>query len=85
MPRNVRNFWIEVEVDGKRTRIATGPRAADGGFSMTISQRRKGNVMKAAVITGDWTPDGNLTLAVSLATSESHTALDFVGAVTTER
>lgn len=39
--RNVRNFWIEVEVDGRKEKIETGPRNADGGFMITIGMRTK--------------------------------------------
>ena len=44
MPRNVRNFWIELEVDGKKHKVATGPRRSDGGFTMTIKVRENGEV-----------------------------------------
>lgn len=45
MPRNVRNFWVELEVDGRKQRaMATGPRNADGGFSLRIYQRDNGQV-----------------------------------------
>ena len=50
MPRYVRNFWIEVYVDGRKTKIACGPRAKDGGALITIYQRSEGNVRKAAEI-----------------------------------
>lgn len=43
-PRNVRNFWIELFVDGKKTRIATGPASKDGGFDLYIKIREKGSV-----------------------------------------
>ena len=46
MPRNVRNFWIELEVDGRRTKVACGPAARDGGFTLTISMRNRGNVVR---------------------------------------
>lgn len=44
MPRNVRNFWIELEVDGVQTKIATGPKSRDGGFQMVIRMREKGAI-----------------------------------------
>lgn len=43
-PRVVRNFWIELEVDGKKEKIATGPRHAGGGFHMVIRMREKGQI-----------------------------------------
>ena len=42
MPKNVRNFWIELEVDGRKTKIATGPRSKDGGFKLILKMRENG-------------------------------------------
>ena len=44
MPRNVRNFWIELDVDGRKSRIETGPVRKDGGFSLTIRNREQGRI-----------------------------------------
>lgn len=52
MPRNVRNFWLELAVDGKRTDVATGPRSADGGFELTLRQRNHGTVEYAGSLRG---------------------------------
>jgi hypothetical protein len=52
MPRNVRNFWLELTVDGKKTRVATGPVRKDGGFDLVIKQRHKGQVMEVGEIYG---------------------------------
>ena len=41
MRRNVRNFRIEAEVDGRKTLIAFGPRGKDGGFYLTVYMRNK--------------------------------------------
>jgi len=62
MPRNVRNFWLELEVDGKKTPVATGPVAKDGGFQMIIRQRDNGEVTKAGELHGRVDQDGNLSL-----------------------
>lgn len=50
MPRNVRNFWVEVEIDGQKTRLKGGPTQADGGMSITLLQRDKGGIVEAAHI-----------------------------------
>jgi hypothetical protein len=63
MPVNVRNFWIEVEVDGKKTKVATGPRAKDGGFMMNVFQRNNGGVVRAGKLQGFAHSDGRLVLA----------------------
>lgn len=52
MPRNVRNFWIDLSVDGRKATVETGPRRRDGGFSARIFIRDKGDVRMAAIITG---------------------------------
>lgn len=52
MPRNVRNFWLELSVDGATKRIETGPRKADGGFDLTILQRDNGGIVRAMEISG---------------------------------
>jgi len=44
MPRNVRNFWIEVQADGVKNLVATGPQAKDGGFKVVIRQRENGGI-----------------------------------------
>lgn len=62
---NIRNFWIEGEMDGLATRIATGPPARDGGFRLTIYMRREGSVTEALRVRGHAQPDGGLTLEVA--------------------
>jgi hypothetical protein len=58
MPRNVRNFWLELTVDGKKTRMATGPVRKDGGFDLVIKMRDKGQVLDVGEIFGR--AEGNL-------------------------
>ena len=48
----VRNFWIEVEVDGRKTPVALGPVAKDGGFELTVYVRDAGESVEAATIVG---------------------------------
>lgn len=52
MPRNVRNWWIEVTIDGRTSRIAAGPQSKDGGFSMRILQRSKGDIVESLSVWG---------------------------------
>jgi hypothetical protein len=50
MPQNVRNFWIELEVDGRKSKIATGPVSKDGTFSLDVSMRNvDGSIHKHVV------------------------------------
>jgi len=64
MPRNVRNFWITLDVDGKQKRVATGPRRKDGGFDLTLYMRDKGDVVEALEIAGRADSSGGLTLSI---------------------
>lgn len=64
MPRNVRNFWIEIEVDGRKERIACGPQAAEGGFRLTIKQRASGGIIDQLLVTGEAVGEGGLELQV---------------------
>jgi hypothetical protein len=57
MPRNVRNFWVEVEIDGRKTKFAGGPRSKDGGLRVTIKQRHRGKVVKALEVEGEASGD----------------------------
>ena len=61
MPRNVRNFWIDLTVDGRRSRIAAGPAGKNGGFSLVIYQRDKGAIVEMAQIEGAEL-DGDLSI-----------------------
>lgn len=66
MPRNVRNFWLDFDVDGKEKALASGPKNATGGFSGTISLRESGGVGRRIEIRGRPQPDGTLKLWINL-------------------
>jgi hypothetical protein len=54
MPRTVRNFWIDLEVDGRKHRIKAGPKSKSGGFACKILQRADGEIYeKDLVISGN--------------------------------
>lgn len=63
MPRNVRNFWIEIEVDGKKTKVATGPISKDGGVRVVVKMRDHGEIVEAGVLTGRAHSGGSLELS----------------------
>lgn len=46
----VRNFWINVSVDGKKNDIATGPRSKNGGMQINLFLRQNGQSKKAITI-----------------------------------
>ncbi len=67
MPRVVRNFWVAGDVDGRRSRISGGPRARDGGLSLTLYQRKEGGVAVALKVECHSRSDGTLSLEVEPA------------------
>ncbi len=60
----ISNFWMVTNVDGQSTTNATGPRAADGGFTTVIYQRDAGNITTAVRITGRALSNGALVLEI---------------------
>ena len=64
MPRVVRNFWVAGDVDGRRSPISGGPRARDGGLSLTLYQRKEGQVARALTVNCSACCDGTLCLEV---------------------
>lgn len=66
MPRNVRNFWLELSIDGSATRVETGPKAKDGGFKLVILQRDKGGIVRAMEIDGWARDNGELRLTATV-------------------
>lgn len=57
--RNVRNFWITLNVDGRKSTIKTGPHRKDGGFCIVIQMREKGTVSEDVVtVWGEMQPPG---------------------------
>jgi hypothetical protein len=49
VPRNVRNFWLNADIDGRRSRFASGPRGRDGGFRLDIYHREQGCISPRAL------------------------------------
>jgi hypothetical protein len=62
MPRNVRNFWLEGQIDGRSSKIEGGPVAKDGGFFLRIKMRDDGGILNALSIRGTADEDGTLWL-----------------------
>ena len=48
----VRNFWIEANVDGRKTKLTGGPRSKDGGLALDIFMRSDGASEKVVHIEG---------------------------------
>lgn len=45
-----RNFWIEAEVEGRKTSLAGGPRSKDGGMDILLTVREDGGISDAVRI-----------------------------------
>lgn len=52
MPRNVRNFWVKVSVDDRKTPMEGGPKSKGGGFSCVVYQRSDGSVSEVCRMEG---------------------------------
>lgn len=65
MPRNVRNFWIQAQIDWRNSSIGAGTVRKDGGFDLTVYQRDGGEVRTALEIIGRAHDDGSLLLRVN--------------------
>lgn len=60
MPRNVRNFWLNLCVSGRKSNVETGPRSASGGFDLEILMRENGSISdERIVIQGRVVPDSD--------------------------
>jgi hypothetical protein len=59
----MRNFWIEGQIDGRKTQITGGPQGSGGGFSLVVYQRDKG-ASKVGVRVSGRVVNGELILDV---------------------
>ena len=46
----VRNFWVEVEIDGRKTVLKGGGRGKQDGMLIRLYQRNKGNIKEVVNI-----------------------------------
>lgn len=70
MPRCVRNFWLDARIDGRRSRFASGPRSKDGGFTLDIYLRERGDIAGAPLRVQGACRDGRLYLMVQDGNAE---------------
>lgn len=63
---NVRNFWFEATVDGKKMQLSSGPRNKNGGMVIHLYQRDKGESVKVLSIICSPGKDGMLDTDVCL-------------------
>ena len=66
-PRNLRNFWLELNVDGRKSKIATGPRARSGGFSLQLSVASHGQTKQRLDLSGFPLQNGKNRVIIQLS------------------
>lgn len=71
MPRNVRNYWVEADVDGRQSSLAGGPRSKDGCIDVTLHMRHEGEITTPVKIRGRVASDGTLRLYVDIDGSDA--------------
>lgn len=53
----IRNFYIDAEIEGRKTPLCGGLARKDGGMEIVLTQRENGDIMRAFTIS--CTVDGN--------------------------
>jgi hypothetical protein len=64
MPRNVRNVWMDARVDGRDSRLSSGPVSKDGGMTVGFKLRSDGGVMDALSVITVTDDDGTIRMRV---------------------
>lgn len=74
MPRNVRNFWLTAEINGRKGPIRVGgPTGKDGEFRLVIKVRNRGTVYGETVeIHGRCSSDGTLRVVAYNLQGDGH-------------
>ena len=60
----IRNFWVEADIDGRQTMLASGPRGKTSGMEVTLYQREDGGIATAVRIVCRALSDGKLATTV---------------------
>lgn len=74
-PRNLRNFWVEVYIDGQKTRLSGGPKGKHDGMLVVIHMADGDTPKKAITLTceaeedSQWEPT-DVPLRVTLRTED---------------
>lgn len=63
--KNVRNFWIDCDIDGRESILSGGPRSKTDGMSVIIKQRNNGDVTTALTVSCFVNVDGDLETYVA--------------------
>ena len=60
----MRNFYMESQVDGRKTLITGGPRTKDGGMVITLYQKEKGESVEILDVISSVLPNGKLKTVI---------------------
>lgn len=60
----VRNFYLEAQIDGRKTDLSGGPRSKDGEMSVYFTQRKDGNIISAFRVECIARRDGSLVTRI---------------------
>ena len=66
MPRIVRNFWVDLKVDGRKSKIGTGPKSRFDGLAIDLQQRSGKTIAKKYVAIRCHEERGSLCTRVEL-------------------
>lgn len=66
----MRNFWIEGEIDGRKTKLTGGPVRKDGGFKLVVYVRDGGESVPAFEVSGTSDPETGQLTVVSQALNQ---------------
>lgn len=64
----IRNFYLDFDIDGRKTRLTGGPRGIDGTFDGKVYLREEGGITTPAAISGRTrlTPAGEIELILEI-------------------
>jgi hypothetical protein len=77
----VQNFHVEVNIDGRNTPLAGGPRSKDGGFDLTVYIRDENRILRALSVTGTASSDGTLTLRAAVTSDADSNLKHDIGSI----
>ena len=58
------NFYVFGEMDGRATKLAASPRGKDGGFTLAVNAKDRGNSVPVLNVRGFTRDDGSLVTRV---------------------
>lgn len=67
MPRNLRDFWVELDVDGYANGVARGPKRRGGGFQLDIAVASHGESEPLVQVVGLPLTNGKNRVMIEIA------------------